>query len=1115
MPGDQGKLHWGNAIAAPRKCQRAPGGQYGNAQSHSGQWSVRIKSLRLKECVAVLDENCNCSTAGEFATFPTVVSPLADPEDAPLKPHEFACIKLPCWTALCVALLQGVLAGPSLAEDPLGKTVARDRDWRHTGSVFVLTTPEGADLPESTSVTGFPLLVRLHRDFFDFSQAQPDGADLRFSSITGEPLPYQIEEWDPAQGVASVWVRVPKIAGNSRQEIRLHWGKADAVSESNGQAVFNDANSYVSVWHMHDKVLDEVGTLPSEDKGTTATPGIIGTARHFPGQKGVFCGDMIPDYPSADSSHSTAAWFRIEQPNATIIGWGNEGGGRGSKVRMQLRSPPHLHIDSDFSDVNGEGTLQLGEWIHVVHTYDREDGRIFINGKLDGAAKPLLNIKTPARLWLGGWYHHYDFVGDIDEVQISKVARSPEWIRLQYENQKPGQTLVGPVVQPGSEFAVSTTKLVVQEGQSARITAKAGGAQKVYWILKRDGQESVVGTDRFSLSFDAGRVPRRIGLPTVSTPRQEGVRDDTPEAPPTLTFKAVYPHAVKTQVIPITIQEAIPDPVFKLSAPASWNGRETIEVVPQVANLAEMQAAGAGELHYAWTVEHVAVIQQVVPGKLILQRAQGSGPMRVSVEVDNGGAKIAQSMLIAVTEPPASQELWVSRPLTAHEQPEDNQFIARDTDHGTLAYAGTLGDLADSVFVRVWADDKPFATEAGKLTPEKTYSLTVKLKPGLVQYRTEFGTKSGDQETVLHTASNIVCGDVYLIDGQSNAVATDIGPEDPTFTSDWIRTFGSTAGDTHNSRQKLWGNAVARSRDAGKREIGYWGMELGRRLVESQKLPVCIINGAVGGTRIDQHQRRETDPTDVSTIYGRLLWRVREAKLTHGVRAVLWHQGENDQGADGPTGGYGYETYRQFFVDMTAGWKTDYPNIQRYYVFQIWPGACAMGVKGSDNHLREVQRTLPTLYSNLRVMSTLGIKPPGGCHFPREGYTEFARLLHPLIETDIYHQSVEGTVTPPNLERAYYSSDRHDELVLEFDQPVVWTDSLTSQFFLDGQPKSIASGVASGNRLTLKLVGPSPATQVTYLDSAAWNPDHLLYGKNGLAALTFCAVPIGPRPTAP
>ncbi len=64
-------------------------------------------------------------------------------------------------------------------------------------------------------------------------------------------------------------------------------------------------------------------------------------------------------------------------------------------------------------------------------------------------------------------------------------------------------------------------------------------------------------------------------------------------------------------------------------------------------------------------------------------------------------------------------------------------------------------------------------------------------------------------------------------------------------------------------------------------------MELAKRLLASQKVPIFMINAAVGGTRIDQHQRNEADPTDLKTIYGRMLWRVREAKLTHGIRAIL------------------------------------------------------------------------------------------------------------------------------------------------------------------------------------------------------------------------------------
>ena len=232
-----------------------------------------------------------------------------------------------------------------------------------------------------------------------------------------------------------------------------------------------------------------------------------------------------------------------------------------------------------------------------------------MNGRLDGIATSAgapLAIKSPARMWIGGWYNNYRFVGDIDEVRISKVARSADWVKLEYENQKPLQTLVGPLVQPGNAFSVSPRQdRPCWKGKSVTVTAQAGGAQKVYWILKRDGTETLAAVDRSRFTLDAGRVTGDTSL--------------------TLQFKAVYADEVKTRDIPVTIKEDIPEPVFTLKAPAAWNGRETIEVVPEIANLAAMQAKGRGESDYAWTVSGGAVIKEIAPDKLILKRSQNSG----------------------------------------------------------------------------------------------------------------------------------------------------------------------------------------------------------------------------------------------------------------------------------------------------------------------------------------------------------------------------------------------------------------------------------------------------------------------------------------------------------
>ena len=44
-----------------------------------------------------------------------------------------------------------------------GAVPAQYPGWKHSGSVYLITTPEGADLPATASVENFPLLVRLHK----------------------------------------------------------------------------------------------------------------------------------------------------------------------------------------------------------------------------------------------------------------------------------------------------------------------------------------------------------------------------------------------------------------------------------------------------------------------------------------------------------------------------------------------------------------------------------------------------------------------------------------------------------------------------------------------------------------------------------------------------------------------------------------------------------------------------------------------------------------------------------------------------------------------------------------------------------------------------------------
>jgi len=364
---------------------------------------------------------------------------------------------------------------------------------------------------------------------------------------------------------------------------------------------------------------------------------------------------------------------------------------------------------------------------------------------------------------------------------------------------------------------------------------------------------------------------------------------------------------------------------------------------------------------------------------------------------------------------------------------------------------------------------------------------------------------TGGVDTDVAAVTDLVCGDAFIIEGQSNALATDnSAPNDTTTTNKWIRTYGLTSG---------WGYAISKGND---RQLGLWGWYLANRLVLSHNMPICIINAAAGGTRIDQHRpnpagRGLPGTGNVYSIYANLYNRVIGAKLSHGIRGLLWHQGEQNQGSGGIDSDYDYKFYEQYFVDISAAWKQDFPNLRNYYFFQIWPAAC--GDTSRNDQLREVQRTLSRLYSNMRMMSTHGIIPGSSCHYEPVGYQVFSNLIGPLVEQDVFGVQPTSKLTAPNLQQVYFTTPAKNEIALVFDQNVAWNPGAPTMLSLanaaGATSGSVSSGSATGNTIKLQVSGASSAATITYLKGlVSWLQPNILYGTNGIAALTFADVPI-------
>ncbi len=318
--------------------------------------------------------------------------------------------------------------------------------WTYSGSLFILTTPDGANIATGTPETDFPLLVKFNSNNFPFGQAAADGSDIRFSTTAGAALSYQIEQWDAVAGTAAVWVKIPGIAANARQEIKMYWGKPGSVSESDGTKVFNAANGFASVFHLNESLTDVVGNTTPTNDGTTLTTGMIGKGRNFTPGSGIEVGSSITTLPTGTNPHTTEAWFRAGAAGNTLVYWGQfQGAGF---INLQFGNPPHISVDTFYGGGNVEGSpLALSQWYHVAYTYSGGQTRMYVNGVLDASAgNGGLNMPTPAQMHIGAGWGGYNYVGDMDEVRVSKVARSANWVKMEYENQKPAADFGG---QPG------------------------------------------------------------------------------------------------------------------------------------------------------------------------------------------------------------------------------------------------------------------------------------------------------------------------------------------------------------------------------------------------------------------------------------------------------------------------------------------------------------------------------------------------------------------------------------------------------------------------------------------------------------------------------------------
>jgi hypothetical protein len=450
----------------------------------------------------------------------------------------------------------------------------------------------------------------------------------------------------------------------------------------------------------------------------------------------------------------------------------------------------------------------------------------------------------------------------------------------------------------------------------------------------------------------------------------------------------------------------------------------------------------------------------------------------------------------------------VGQNIVYNEIPANLQLYPRDMqDSSEVIISGHVETLGyDTIMVELYKNNQVSKVYKSYLNYQGA-SAAFNITPKIHAEKSEYSIKIYLDNTLITQSDSIVCGDAYLINGQSNALAIDYDGL-ATYQSEWLRSFGNL--NPGAALDSTWG--LAQGHDYTKNAaIGVWGLRLGQLLVENSQIPICIISGATTGSEIVFHLRNDANPMDISSNYGRLLSRTIKSKLKDKIRGIFWNQGESD--TENTVSGYSSN-----FAELYTDWKTDYLNLQKIYIFQIRP--CTQGSK--QRQLRNVQRIIPEQYSDVEIMSTVGLPGHDGLHYHYNGYKMMGEWIYGLISRDFYNSNDTLNITPPKIQNIFYSPGTQNEITMVFDQPVLWPAdtlgaTLKDYIYLVGDTfgTTIDSGYVQNNdSVILQLSGSSNATEITYIPNSTYNGSSTIYegpwleNTRGVGALTFYRFPI-------
>ena len=329
-----------------------------------------------------------------------------------------------------------------------------DMDWNHSKTITINAHPH-----ISSNLSNYPIFIALDTtNFPDISTLTEAGYnDIRFTKTDGTPLSFERDYYWNANR-ANFWVLLDTVSSSAATTIKMYYNYKfpPAEQKSNGQAVFATSNDFVGVWHMQQGTGNIIDSTSNNNDGVRNGPtrkqnALLGASQEFDGVDDYF---EVPDHASHNLTNSItiSSWFKWDvfpgNDKWADIMAKRDGGTWYYQFYLYYDSTANIGAainDGDQWNV-ADDNFSTGTWNHAAVTWDGSTVRFYLNGVADGtdgtngpsdnsAGHSLFigSTDNPEKVW---------FDGQLDETRLYSTAKSADWIKLDYESQKPSTNVV-------------------------------------------------------------------------------------------------------------------------------------------------------------------------------------------------------------------------------------------------------------------------------------------------------------------------------------------------------------------------------------------------------------------------------------------------------------------------------------------------------------------------------------------------------------------------------------------------------------------------------------------------------------------------------------------------